>query len=156
MKTCYIYIRVSTDEQATEGYSIENQRRACKDYADMNAYHPKDIFADEGRSGRNIDRPAFQKLLSTLKENPVEAIIVYKIDRFARNVGDFSNIRKQFQAMKVKLLSVCENGDVTEGLIGNIFASVAEWESEANSKRTKDALMQKFRDGWQPSPPPIG
>lgn len=57
--------------------------------------------------------------------------------------------------MAVKLLSVCE-GDVSDGLIGNIFASVAEWESEVNGQRTRDALMQKFRDGWQPTPPPIG
>lgn len=57
--------------------------------------------------------------------------------------------------MAIKLLSVSE-GDVSDGLIGNIFASVAEWESEANSQRTKDALMQKYRDGWQPTPPPLG
>ena len=57
--------------------------------------------------------------------------------------------------MAIKLLSVSE-GDVSDGLIGNIFASVAEWESEVNSQRTRDALMQKFRDGWQPTPPPIG
>lgn len=57
--------------------------------------------------------------------------------------------------MAVKLLSVNE-GDVSEGLIGNLFASVAEWESEVNGQRTKDALMQKFREGWQPTPPPLG
>lgn len=49
-------------------------------------------------------------------------------------------------------------GNISDGssLIANIFASVAEWESEVNGKRTKDALMQKFREGWQPTPPPIG
>lgn len=57
--------------------------------------------------------------------------------------------------MSVKLLSVNE-GDVSDGLIGNIFAAVAEWESQVNGERTKDALMQKFREGWQPTPPPIG
>jgi len=57
--------------------------------------------------------------------------------------------------MATKLLSVCE-GDVSDGLIGNIFASVAEWESEVNGQRTRDALMQKYREGWQPSPLYIG
>lgn len=52
--------------------------------------------------------------------------------------------------MAIKLLSVCE-GDVSDGLIGNIFASVAEWESDVNGQRTKDALAQKFRDGWLPT-----
>ncbi len=57
--------------------------------------------------------------------------------------------------MAIKLLSVSE-GDVSDGLIGNIFASVAEWESEVNGQRTRDALAQKFLDGWQPSPLYIG
>lgn len=156
MKTCYVYLRVSTDEQASEGFSIDNQRRACLDYAQMYGYQTKKVFEDGGKSGRTTDRPAFQEMLTEIKEKPVEAVIIFKIDRFARNVGDFSNIRKEFKKMGIKLLSVSENGDVTEGLIGNIFASVAEWESEVNGQRTKDALMQKFREGWQPSPPPLG
>ncbi len=156
MKQAYVYIRVSTDEQAKEGFSIDNQRRACIEYAQMYGYHVKRAFEDEGRSGRSTDRPAFQELLSILNEKPVDAVIIYKIDRFARNVGDFSTIRKQFKEIGIKLLSVSENGDVTEGLIGNIFASVAEWESDVNGQRTRDALMQKFREGWQPTPPPIG
>ena len=156
MKNCYIYIRVSTDEQAKEGFSMDNQKRACVEYAQMYDYHVKRVFVDDGKSARTTDRPAFQELLLAIKEHPVEAVIIYKIDRFARNVGDFSNIRKELKNLGIKLLSVSENGDVTEGLIGNIFASVAEWESEVNGQRTRDALMQKFREGWQPTPPPIG
>lgn len=57
--------------------------------------------------------------------------------------------------MAIKLLSVCE-GDVSSGLIGNLFASVAEWESEVNGQRTKDAMTQKFRGGWWPGWAPLG
>ena len=156
MKNCYIYIRVSTIGQFEEGFSPESQKRGCLDYANTQGYHPKKIFEDGGKSGRNTDRPAFQELMTAIKDHPVEAVIVYKIDRFARNVGDFSSIRKEFKNLGVKLLSVSENGDVTEGLIGNIFASVAEWESDVNGSRTRDALMQKFIEGWQPTPPPTG
>ena len=156
MKNCFLYIRVSTDEQAQEGFSIDNQKRACMDYAQMQGYHIQKVFTEGGKSARTTDRPAFQELLSALKVQSVDAVIIYKIDRFARNVGDFSTIRKQFKNMGIKLLSVCENGDVTEGLIGNIFASVAEWESDVNGQRTRDALMQKYREGWQPSPLYLG
>jgi len=157
MRYCYIYIRVSTEEQAKEGFSIDNQKRACIEYAKNNGYEVKEIFADEGKSARTTDRPAFQKLLKALKENLVEAVIVYKIDRFARNVADFSNTRKQLKSQNIKLLSMNEGGDVTEGLIGNIFASVAEWESDVNGQRTRDALIQKFREGWWPGGrPPLG
>lgn len=87
----------------------------------------------------------------------VDAVIIYKIDRFARNVGDFDRMYKSFKEKGIRLLSVNE-GDLMEGnsLIPNIFASVAQWESEVNSSRTKDALQQKFEEGWQPSPLYIG
>lgn len=97
MKTCYIYIRVSTDEQATEGFSIENQKRACKEYAINNGYHIKRIFVEDGKSARTTDRAAFQEMFSTLREEQADAIIVYKIDRLARNVADFANIRKELR-----------------------------------------------------------
>ncbi len=97
MKTCYIYIRVSTDEQANEGFSIENQKRSCVDYAKMHGYEIKRIFVDGGKSARTTDRPAFQEMLSFAKKSPVDAIIFYKIDRIFRNVADFSTIRKEFK-----------------------------------------------------------
>lgn len=157
MKNAYLYVRVSTDEQAKEGFSTDNQKRACMEYAQTHGYHIKKVFQEDGRSARTTDRPAFQDLLSTLNEHPVEAIIIYKIDRFARNVGDFDKLYKDFKSKGIHLLSVCE-GDLSEGtsLVPNIFASVAQWESEVNSQRTRDALMQKYREGWQPTPPPIG
>lgn len=83
-------------------------------------------------------------------------MVVYKIDRFARNVADFSRLRREFRDKGVILESIVEGGDVSNGLIGNIFASVAEWESEVNGQRTKDAMTQKFNEGWWPGWAPIG
>lgn len=98
MKNCFIYLRVSTDEQASQGFSIENQKRACVDYAQHNDYHIKRIFIEDGKSGTNVDgRPTFQEMMQLLREQPVDAIVVYKIDRIARNVGDFYNIRKELK-----------------------------------------------------------
>src|SRR3989344_8273824 len=158
MKNCYIYLRVSTDEQAREGFSIENQKRACVDFAQMRGYHVKQVFIEDGKSARTTDRAALQEMLKAVRElDKVDAIIIYKIDRFARNVSDFSRMFIDFKNQGIKLISVNE-GDLTEGtsLIPNIFASVAQWESEVNSQRTRDALLQKFREGWQPTPPPVG
>ncbi|KKQ92218.1 MAG: Site-specific recombinase, DNA invertase Pin [Candidatus Woesebacteria bacterium GW2011_GWA2_40_7] len=155
-KACYIYLRVSTDEQAKEGFSLDNQKRACVEYAKNNGYQIKSAFLEEGKSARTVERPEFQKLLKAVDDNPVDSVIVYKIDRFARNVADFSRIRKEFRNKGVSLISIVEGGDVGNGLIGNIFASVAEWESEVNGQRTKDALRQKYRDGWWPGWAPVG
>jgi len=125
----------------------DNQIRQCKDYARMHGYHTRRMFDDSGRSGRSAEkRPALQELLRAVNEHPVDAIIIYKIDRFARNVGDFDRMYKDFKAKGIKLLSVNE-GDLMEGnsLIPNIFATVAQWESEVNSSRTKDALQQSLK-----------
>ncbi len=153
VKTCYIYIRVSTDEQKNRGYSPDNQIRQAREYAKMHEYQIINIFDDSGRSGRTTEkRLALQEMLEAINEHPVDAIIIYKIDRFARNVGDFDRMYKEFKAKGIKLLSINE-GDLMEGnsLIPNIFASVAQWESEVNSSRTKDALAQKYEEGWQPT-----
>ncbi|OGM26862.1 hypothetical protein A3D00_03165 [Candidatus Woesebacteria bacterium RIFCSPHIGHO2_02_FULL_38_9] len=96
-KTCYIYCRVSTDEQAKEGYSVDNQKRACSEYAKSNGYDVKAIFTDEGESARTTNRPEFQRMLGALKNKPVDALIAYKIDRICRNVADFANLRKELK-----------------------------------------------------------
>ena len=151
--TCYIYCRVSTDSQE---YSNDNQSRACTEYAKTNNYLIMGVFVEDGKSGRTTDRPEFQSMLKALEEHPVNAVVTYKIDRFARNVGDFNNIRKDFKKRGIRLLSVNEGGDVTEGLIGNIFASVAEWESDVIGQRTRDGLAEKFRTGGWPGWAPLG
>ncbi|OGK27695.1 hypothetical protein A3G67_01715 [Candidatus Roizmanbacteria bacterium RIFCSPLOWO2_12_FULL_40_12] len=94
MKTCYIYLRVSTLEQSQEGFSIENQKRACIDYAKINEYQIKKIFIEGGKSATTTDRPAFQEMFGLIKNNPVDAIIFYKIDRIFRNVEDFGKMRR--------------------------------------------------------------
>lgn len=96
-KTCYVYCRVSTEEQAREGFSLDNQKRACTDYAKANGYLVKDVFVDEGKSARTVDRADYQRLLKSVKKTPVDAIIFYKIDRIFRNVADFANTRKEFK-----------------------------------------------------------
>ncbi len=157
MLQAYLYIRVSTEEQANEGFSIDNQKRACQEYAQSRGYRINKVFQEDGKSARTTDRPALQGMLKAIDKEPIDAVVIYKIDRFARNVGDFDRLYREFKSKGIKLLSVTE-GDLSEGtsLVPNIFASVAQWESEVNSQRTRDALMQKFREGWQPTPPPIG
>lgn len=157
MSNGWIYIRVSTDDQRL-GYSPDNQLRQCSEYANDHEYKITKVFDDSGKSGRNAEkRPDLQELLRLIESNPPEAIIIYKIDRFCRNVNDFSRIYNLLKAKNIKLLSVNE-GNLMEGnsLIPNIFASVAQWESEVNSQRTRDGLAQKFIEGWQPSPLYLG
>ena len=158
MKKGYAYLRCSTIGQAEEGFTLENQKRTILDYCKSHNIQLSHIFEDGGRSGRTVNRPEFQEMLKQIKERGIDCVLIYKIDRFARNVTDFSRIRKELNEKGIALISVME-GDLSSGtssLTANIFASVAEWESDVNSQRTKDALLQKFINGWQPTPPPLG
>src|ERR1035437_5265945 len=105
MNQAYTYIRVSTEEQKNHGYSPDNQIRQCKDYAQMHGYHIRRMFDDSGRSGRSAEkRPALQQLLKAIETKTIDVVIIYKIDRFARNVGDFDRMYKDFKAKGIKLL----------------------------------------------------
>lgn len=157
MKTCYVYIRVSTDEQK-RGYSPDNQIRQAREFAKVHGYHVIKAFDDSGISGRSVSkRVELQDLLKAVNEHPVDAVIIYKIDRFARNLKDFTTIYEDFKIKGITLISISE-GNLMEGnsLIPNIYACVAQWESEVNGQRTRDALAEKFEQGWQPSPLYIG
>ena len=157
MKKAFGYIRVSTVGQAEEGFSLDHQKEAIKDYCRTREMQLLQVFVDEGKSGRTVNRPEFQQMLKAIKEKGIDSVLIYKIDRFARNVTDFSRIWNEFKEKGINLISLLE-GDLSNGssLVPNIFASVAQWESEVNGQRTKDALMEKFRSGWQPTPSPTG
>jgi len=155
MSNCLIYIRVSSEEQ-TKGFSIDNQERSCLEYAKAQGYEVREVFREMGKSARTSNRPELQRLFKEIEADPPTAIICLKIDRMFRNITDFSKTRKDLKKKGVKILSINEGGDVTSGLIGNIFASVAEWESEVNSDRTKDGMRQKFREGIFPGLAPLG
>jgi len=157
MKRAYGYIRVSSVTQAEEGFSLDHQKASIVDYCKTRGLHLVNVFVDEGKSGRTVNRPEFQQMLKEIKDKGIDCVVIYKIDRFARNVTDFSRIWNEFKEKGINLISVLE-GDLSNGssLVPNIFASVAQWESEVNGQRTKDALMEKFKSGWQPTPPPCG
>ena len=95
-KTCHVYVRVSTEDQA-KGFSPKSQKSACIDYAKSQGYKVLNVFIEDGKSARTTQRPEFQKMLNDIKSKPVDAVVFYKVDRFARNVIDFANIRKEFK-----------------------------------------------------------
>ena len=156
MKKVYGYVRVSTTGQAEEGFSLDHQKNAIKEYCKLKGLKLLRIFVDD-KSGRTADRDDFQKMLVTAKPKGVDKIVIFKVDRFARNLRDFTNIFEDLKKSEIELHSTCE-GDLTNNssIIPNLFASLAQWESEQISIRTKGGMMQKFKDGWQPTKPPLG
>ena len=109
MAQCLIYCRVSTEEQAERGYSLDTQEKLCRDYAERNGYRVAGVFRDEGKSGTTLGRPALQDLLAKCtKGTVIGAIFVQETDRLARNTHDHLTIRALLQKAGVKLISVAQ------------------------------------------------
>ncbi|MGB4778082.1 recombinase family protein [Microbacterium sp.] len=113
-----LYLRVSTTEQArkggtTEGFSIPAQRElATKTVHRMGAFVVKE-FVDSGRSGTSANRPGLQRMLTYVGENPVDYVVVHKLDRLARNRADDSDINTRITESGATLVSCSESIDPT-------------------------------------------
>ena len=80
------YIRVSTDEQAREGISLENQKAKITAYCELNDLDLVEIIEDAGKSGKDLNREGIQSLLGKVKARTIDAVVVYKLDRLSRRV----------------------------------------------------------------------
>lgn len=144
------YIRVSTEDQAREGVSLDNQRRKIELYAEMNDIELIGIIADEGVSAKNLNRPGVKKVLAMANKREVDAIIIYKLDRAFRNTIDALQTAQMLDKKGVALHSITEKLD-THSAIGKFFfslmASLAEMERNVIGERTADALKCKKNKG---------
>lgn len=161
MKKAVIYARVSSEEQAKHGFSIENQKKQCKEFAERNGYYVEKMFVDEGKSAKNLDRPEIQDLITycSKKSNKINAVIIWRLDRISRNNEDYHGVlRPLFERKGITLLSATEaNVNTIEGdLMRNIGMSFAEYERKVIGARTKAGLRQKAEQGGYPHHAPFG
>ena len=140
--TAVAYARFSTDGQREE--SIEAQVRAIKEYAERNGYALHKVYADRGISGTTDNRPEFLRMIEDAKSGAFNAIIVHKLDRFARNRADSAIYRQELGKHNVKLISVLENFDESPESI--ILQSVIEGYNEYYSKNLRREVMKGLRE----------
>jgi site-specific DNA recombinase len=160
MQKALIYCRVSTDEQAQEGYSLDAQEKYCRQFAQNNGYDVFGVYRDEGKSGTKLDRPALQEMLAKIQQDKsINAIFVQETDRLARNTKDHLTIKALLQKEDTRLISVAQPmlDDSPEGnMIDTILASVNQFQSDLNGRKTKKGLQEKFDSGWWPGWAPLG
>lgn len=144
-----IYARYSSDNQREE--SIEGQLRECNDFAKRNDITIIDSYIDRAFSATTDRRPAFQKTIKDSAKNMFDVIIVWKLDRFARNRYDSAHYKAQLRKNGVKVISANEN--ISEGSEGIILESVlkgmAEYYATDLSEKvirglTENAMKCKF------------
>ena len=156
-------MRVSTKEQATrggeaEGFSIPAQRDACRrKIASLGAVVVEE-FVDRGESAKSANRPELQRMLAYLRENPVDFVVVHKVDRLARSRADDVEITLSIQAAGATLVSCSENIDETPSgmLLHGIMSSIAEFYSRNLANEVNKGLVQKAMSGGTPFRPPVG
>jgi site-specific DNA recombinase len=140
----YGYARVSTSEQATEGVSLAVQQSKIQAYAVVKDWTVMEVIQDQGASAKSLHRPGLARLLGLVKAGAVQVVVVSKLDRLTRSVGDLDKLMKLFERRGVALVSLQESLDATTAtgrFMMNLLASVSQWEREVIGERTRDAMQ---------------
>jgi len=151
-KNCAIYTRVSTDNQAEKEFSsCEAQEQKIKSFvASQNDWQVFKVYSDAGYSGATLERPALQQLISDLKKEKIDIVLVYKIDRLTRSPKDFYQLIEFFEQSKIDFISITERFDTSTPagrLLRNIMLTFSQFERELTSERTRDKMLERAKKG---------
>ncbi|PLR84626.1 recombinase family protein [Bacillus canaveralius] len=145
-----IYIRVSTEEQAKEGYSISGQKKRLKAFCIAQDWEVAGLYADEGISAKDMNRPQLQQMIKDIKAGKIDCVLVYRLDRLTRSVLDLYKLLEIFEKHDCKFKSATEVYDTTTAM-GRMFitivAALAQWERENMGERISFGYAEKVRQG---------
>ena len=139
MKRAAIYARVSTHNGQHPEMQLEEVRSFCR----QRHWEIAGEFVDEGICGAKEHRPALDRLLSDCRKRKVDAVVVYRYDRFARSLRQLVNALEEFRALGIDFVSLHEGVDTSTPngrLVFGIFASIAEFERELIRDRVRSGL----------------
>lgn len=156
-----IYCRVSTLEQAEQGYSLIAQQEKLEAYAKGMGYSIFNVYVDDGYSGKSLTRPAITKLIEDVKNYKVNIVLIYKLDRLSRKVKDVLELVELFEKYNVSLFSLTENLDLSSPFgraALKMSATFSELERETIVERMKMGKLQRAKSGraMRTSTLPIG
>ena len=155
-----VYIRVSTEDQAREGFSLGEQKEKLLQLCAFKGYKVFKIYEDAGISAKDMEhRPAFQEMLSDMKKGKINYIVAYKLDRVTRSVRDLEELISVLEQYNCFL--VCDRDDVnTSTANGRFFVRMltvlSQLEIEIVSERTKFGLNGAIKSGHLPGVLPLG
>jgi len=144
------YVRVSTEEQ-TEGYGLEIQKKAIKDYAKKNKLELIEIFEDAGISGANgfDKRAGLKALFDFVSHNDIDYVIVHKYDRLSRDLFLQLFIEKELKKLNVKIISITEehlsNDDYVSNMMRQLIGAFAEFEKNRIAERLFSGRKHKAK-----------
>ncbi|MBQ7139931.1 MAG: recombinase family protein [Bacilli bacterium] len=158
-KRCAIYVRVSTDDQRDNGYSIDSQLRMIKEYCEKNEYSIIDVYNDAGYSGKDLMRPEMQRLLKDIKAKKIDKLVAIKVDRLTRNNYDGFWLLNYCEKHDVKIELILEPYDVGTANGEMIFGMnlvFGQRERKEIGARTKRAMEEMALSKIHPAKSPYG
>ena len=156
---CGIYVRVSTDDQKGNGYSIDSQLRMIKEYCERNNYVIVSIYNDAGYSGKDLMQPEMQRLLKDIKSKKIDKLIAIKVDRLTRNNFDGFWLLNYCEQYNVKIELILEPYDVSTANGEMIFGMnlvFGQRERKEIGARTKRAMEEMALEHIHPNKAPFG
>jgi len=145
MKKVGLYTRVSSGDQ-----NIETQLLPLRDYCQRMTYEVSGEYIDDGFSGKDDKRPAFERLLTDIRANKVDCVLVYKLDRIGRSLKHILNLFEEFKNRGVEFISLTQNinTNTPEGkMFWQLLAVFSEFERGMIISRTKSGLERARRQG---------
>jgi len=151
-----IYIRVSTEDQAREGHSLDEQLDKLTKLADYKGYKIYKVYKDAGISAKDTKRPKFQEMIRDVKDGKIKNILIIKLDRLTRSIQDLENIVTMLEEYECGLESAFEEINTTTAngkFFIRMLTILAQLEIERTSERTKFGLVGAAKKGhlaWCP------
>lgn len=149
-----LYVRVSTEAQAEEGYSVAAQTERLEAYCKAMGWQDYELYVDGGFSGSNLDRPRMRQLIADAEKGTLRAVVVYKLDRLSRSQKDtLFLIEDVFLPNGIDFISLNESIDTStpygRAMIG-ILSAFAQLERENIFLRTRMGMLERVKQGYWP------
>ena len=159
-KICGLYMRVSTEDQAREGFSLPEQKERLEAYCKFKGFVIKDYYTDAGISAKTGNyRPEFERLKEDIKSKKINTIIALKQDRITRSIFDWEELMRFLEENDAYLDCVNDDINTTNAngkMVSRILMSVSQQEIERTSERTKVGLAGAIKQGHIPHQAPLG
>lgn len=159
-KKCGLYMRVSTEDQAREGFSLPEQKERLEVFCKFKGYEIVDYYEDAGISAKTGNhRPEFERLKDDIKSKKINTIVALKLDRITRSIYDWENLMTFLDENNAYLDCVNDEINTTSAngkMISRLLMSVSQNEIERTSERTKVGMAGAIKNGHIPHKAPLG
>ena len=159
IKSAGIYIRVSTFDQAREGFSLREQEERLKEFCKFKRYNIYKVYQDAGISAKNDKRPAYQEMIEDVKKGNINVIVALKLDRLTRSVYDIEKLMKFVNDYECDIDCMADESNTTTSngrMVMRIMTSVSQNEIKKCSERTKFGMAGAIKNGHIPNRTGLG